>query len=498
MTSQTDDISAEAAELVVSICALTDRLDAGEGDAAPAVARTEAAADLAAAVARLHHVADQLQVLAAHLVVSESCHRQDAERSSRRWLSRHTGVSFREASANCRAAATLDLYPEAAAAFRAGDLTAGHLDSISRIIPQRLKGAELDDAVAQVREVEDVIVETGRRTTVDEFAQFCARIRQRLDQDGPGDRAGEPSRVWLRRLFNGRWELTGDLSADDGALLATILADLAATERAARAAEATDGGSGYDDADGGGASADRPTDNSQSGSPSAASAQDHESNGEGHMAGEEHSATTENPAGTTHAAERTARSLLGLIADGAGAAQPGRVGIFLHIDLDDLGLGDEVRSLLAESDTDHTEAGLDISDDSLWALMAGADVTPTFTLDGSPLSYGRTRRLAPPILRRILAHRDRRCRFPGCDRPPIDCEIHHITFWEHGGTTDPQNCVGLCSYHHRRVIHADGFSLTGDPKVPDRLITCRPDGSVLDLTPRFRRQPVTYPSRGRG
>jgi hypothetical protein len=73
--------------------------------------------------------------------------------------------------------------------------------------------------------------------------------------------------------------------------------------------------------------------------------------------------------------------------DGAGAKRPGRVGLFLHVDLNDLAaMGADV--------TAHTEANLDISDDTLWALLAGAEVTPILTDTGTPLSYGRTRRLS--------------------------------------------------------------------------------------------------------
>ena len=51
----------------------------------------------------------------------------------------------------------------------------------------------------------------------------------------------------------------------------------------------------------------------------------------------------------------------------------------------------------------HTETNVDITDDTLWALLANADVTPIISVSGTPLTYGRTRRLARPILRRVLA-----------------------------------------------------------------------------------------------
>ncbi len=52
--------------------------------------------------------------------------------------------------------------------------------------------------------------------------------------DGPADRSAEASRVWLTETFDGRWSLTGDLSADDGAMLAGFLEAQTADSSAAR------------------------------------------------------------------------------------------------------------------------------------------------------------------------------------------------------------------------------------------------------------------------
>jgi hypothetical protein len=83
----------------------------------------------------------------------------------------------------------------------------------------------------------------------------------------------------------------------------------------------------------------------------------------------------------------------------------------------------------------------------------------TVTMAGSdPLSVGREKRSIPAALRRALAHRDRGCRFPGCDRPPEWTDGHHVTHWAHGGETSIANLVLLCRVHHRRV-HDEGWSL---------------------------------------
>ena len=99
------------------------------------------------------------------------------------------------------------------------------------------------------------------------------------------------------------------------------------------------------------------------------------------------------------------------------------------------------------------------------------------------MSYGHTRRLAPDILRRVLAHRDRGCRFPGCERPTIGSDLHHLTHHSNGGTTDPDNLTHLCRYHHTRH-HTGHATITGNPNQP--LQATRPDNTTITNTPRHK------------
>ena len=69
---------------------------------------------------------------------------------------------------------------------------------------------------------------------------------------------------------------------------------------------------------------------------------------------------------------------------------------------------------------------------------------------GRVLDVGRTTRSVSDRLWKALVVRDGHCRAPGCDRPPSDCEAHHIWHWEHGGPTDLANLILLCWFHHRR------------------------------------------------
>ncbi|HXV92801.1 MAG TPA: DUF222 domain-containing protein [Pseudonocardia sp.] len=73
---------------------------------------------------------------------------------------------------------------------------------------------------------------------------------------------------------------------------------------------------------------------------------------------------------------------------------------------------------------------------------------------GQPLDVGRATRTIPDGLRRAVASRDRRCAFPGCDRPPSWTQIHHILEWERGGDTVLSNLVMLCRTHHRLLHHS--------------------------------------------
>ncbi len=77
---------------------------------------------------------------------------------------------------------------------------------------------------------------------------------------------------------------------------------------------------------------------------------------------------------------------------------------------------------------------------------------------GVVVDLGRTRRLFSPQQRRLLAVRDSRCRFPGCDRPPAHTDAHHVVSWLDGGPTDLTNALLLCRHHHRHV-HEDGWTL---------------------------------------
>jgi hypothetical protein len=65
------------------------------------------------------------------------------------------------------------------------------------------------------------------------------------------------------------------------------------------------------------------------------------------------------------------------------------------------------------------------------------------------LDVGRATRTISSQLWKALVVRDGHCTAPGCERPPGDCDGHHLWHWAKGGPTDLANLQMLCWEHHR-------------------------------------------------
>ena len=107
-----------------------------------------------------------------------------------------------------------------------------------------------------------------------------------------------------------------------------------------------------------------------------------------------------------------------------------------------------------------------------------ATVTMRHGPGGEILDVGRRTRTISPALRRALAARDRRCRFPGCDNRRVDA--HHLRHWADGGRTALDNLVLLCRRHHR-AVHEEGFRVAMDAAGHVRF--AHPDGRPLVEAP---------------
>jgi hypothetical protein len=91
-------------------------------------------------------------------------------------------------------------------------------------------------------------------------------------------------------------------------------------------------------------------------------------------------------------------------------------------------------------------------------MACDADVIPAVL--GGPsqiLDIGRAHRFATPAIRAATALRDQGCTFPGCDRPPHWCDVHHIHHWADGGHTSLTNSALLCGRHHH-IVHRDHYT----------------------------------------
>jgi hypothetical protein len=98
--------------------------------------------------------------------------------------------------------------------------------------------------------------------------------------------------------------------------------------------------------------------------------------------------------------------------------------------------------------------------------------------DGRVVEVGARTRTIPPALRRTLQHRDKTCRFPGCN--VRIAEGHHVRHWAHGGPTKLSNLALLCRRHHR-AVHEEGYQLE---RLPDGgLQFRRPDGRPMPDVP---------------
>ena len=105
-------------------------------------------------------------------------------------------------------------------------------------------------------------------------------------------------------------------------------------------------------------------------------------------------------------------------------------------------------------------------------LACNADLVPlVLGGKGQPLHLGRARRLFSKEQRLAMGIRDGHCRARGCDIPAAWCEAHHKTKWCRGGKTNLEDGVLLCPWHHHRA-HDPAFDteylLNGDVRFARR------------------------------
>jgi hypothetical protein len=127
-----------------------------------------------------------------------------------------------------------------------------------------------------------------------------------------------------------------------------------------------------------------------------------------------------------------------------------------------------------------------LSDDERRYLTCDATCEVWFERDGRVIGSGRATRTVGRRLRRVLEHRDRCCVIPGCGGTR-GLHAHHIWHWEDGGSTELDNLVLVCPYHHR-AHHRGTITITGPAQ---HLVVT--DGFGRPLTAGSLARPPTTP-----
>ncbi|MCA1833476.1 MAG: HNH endonuclease [Actinobacteria bacterium] len=134
-----------------------------------------------------------------------------------------------------------------------------------------------------------------------------------------------------------------------------------------------------------------------------------------------------------------------LTSSGEGTAE---ATVIIHARLDDLVAGDRACSVQGEAV--HPETARRLACHSRFRLMLEND-------QGEPLKLGRTRRDPTTAQRIALQKRDEHCVFPGCGATRY-LVPHHIGWWSHGGRTDLDPLVLVCTFHHK-LVHEYGWRI---------------------------------------
>ena len=399
------------------------------------------------------------------------------------WLAEKCDQRRSTSGGRVRQARNLAHMPVTVAAAEAGDLSKAKVELLARARKDRLAD-EFD-------RMEPTLVAEAKRLSADGLARLLKRwehvardaVQSEPDSDPHGDE--RPSEIHLSQTFGGRWALSGDLTAEDGAILASGIthttdalfhagaatADgvlLTPSQRRGRATvEVFRRGITADPEQPGAhplilalVDYDRLVAPAPSWPAADAEVTAIAENRPGRRTPNEPAMT---PSAVTDPSTRpppypspTRASTEPLSADHSTTSldASGIAGVSDPIDPRESlapGLG---RLGLCEIDG----AG-PVSTATIQRLTCdGAIRRVVVDTRSEVLDVGRARRLATPAQRAALRVRDRGCVFPGCDRPSEWCQAHHLVPFEDGGATDLDNLCLLCSHHHH-LVHEGGWSL---------------------------------------
>ena len=127
---------------------------------------------------------------------------------------------------------------------------------------------------------------------------------------------------------------------------------------------------------------------------------------------------------------------------------------------------------------DAGDAGIPVANETARRLSCDGFVQRvTEDRNGVPIRLGRRTRTVPAHLFRLLKHRDRHCRAPGCTSTR-GLHAHHRKHWVDGGTTDLDNLILLCGRHHR-LLHENRWQIRGRLSDPETVEFRRRDGDMI-------------------
>lgn len=331
------------------------------------------------------------------------------DKAAASWLHHHSGLLLFEARATVTFAVRICSHPKVLKAYAKGKIGRREAKSIVDFLAHPPKAMPKDFLPG----VRDRLLKAARGRKIEALRAEQDHIRDAFSDDQPPAEDHERNELFLDSGLYGRWYLRGDLDAETAAKLQTALSPF---------------------------SVPRPE---ADGTPDARSA-------------------------PLRRAEALEMLLDRFLAHSDRPIQNGeRPRLTVHIPLEDIFAGipshAERERLIKAGDIDVLLAASPVGW-SQWMrsvslataqriacdcqlLMVGADT------DGAPLVVGINERLASANLRQALAHRDRGCAFPHCNRPALWTHAHHIVLWETGGETQIDNLVALCGEHHRAVHH---------------------------------------------
>jgi hypothetical protein len=333
--------------------------------------------------------------------------------------------SLGQASKATERAATLDSTPSLAEALGDGTITAGHIDAVTRT------SRKLDpDQRSELFDRADALTAVAAAATVEEFGRRLELEARRLQQDDGEARLERQRRAARARTWidpDGMWNLTAKLDPLTGMKMA---ARLDATVEAL-----------FSEAVPQHCPAD-PIEKQQF---------------------------------------LTAQALTRLLMDTTLGSRPGRSEFVAVIDADAPSCSGPIAEFAIP---------IELPARVIAELAGDADLTAVVVRNGvvlyapGELNLGRTTRLANRAQRRALRGLYTCCAIPGCTVAYDRCKLHHLTWWIHGGHTDLDNLLPVCSVHHAKIHHDDWTIELG----PHRELTLTlPDGTIHTTAPPGRR-----------